>query len=297
MKIIKEIRPPQLLISQVACLGYFDGLHLGHQKLIAKTLALATKNQQESLFLTFSQAPKKVITKQYFDELMTLQEKKLLIKQYGFNNMVIFPFNETTKQWSADDFIKYLQGLNITTIVIGKDFRFGFKGVGSYLALQKYFQVILIDDVIINGQKVSSSLIRSLLKHHQLEQANNLLTRKYKISSSVMHGKEIGRLINFPTANLHLDNNYNLLPQGVYITHVKYQNKIYRAISCIFITDGVLKCESYLFDFNEMIYGKKIEVLFLKYLRNNVPIKSLEHLKQLITNDKNKALEYFHKIS
>lgn len=283
--------------KQVACLGVFDGLHIGHQKLLKTVVTTARKKKYQALFFTFSISPKILIRKERTPELLTLACKERLVAQFGFDNFVIFQFNHQTRTWSINDFISYLKKLNIEIIVIGKDFRFANLAAGNINHLQANFsQVIVVHDVIKNKSRVSTTKIRLLLKNKQLAVANQLLLQPYEIEGMVVKGNEWARKINFPTANIHLDNNFNVLSAGVYITFVWVDSKKYEALSCIININGILKCESYLFNFTGNLYSKIIRIVFLEYLRDNLPLQDLAHLKRLIQTDCAQALAYFNKI-
>lgn len=299
MKIINTIDEKQQFSNkQVACLGFFDGLHIGHQLLTQTVLKEAKENNYQSLFFTFSIAPKKIILQQQYDDLLDMDDKQKLVSLMGFDNFVIFPFNDNTRKWSIEQFIFYLKQLNIDIIVVGDDFRFANFGLGNISHLQKNFsKVIVVNKFLINNDiRVSTTYIRQLLQKKQIVSANKLLLQPYNIKGIVVKGNKLGNKIQFPTANIHLNDNFSILNEGVYINNVSLDNKNYQAISCIIRIDNVLKCESYILNFNNNIYGVKIKISFLKYLRDNVAVKSLEHLKQLISEDYSKTLEYFRKI-
>lgn len=298
MKVINNLVERKILFAkkQVACLGYFDGLHKAHQKLLQLTLKLAKEKKYQSLFFTFSIAPKKMVLKHQYNDLLSLEDKIELISNQGFDNFVIFPFNETTKKWTINQFIDYLKKMNVEIIIVGDDFRFGFQRKGTINDLKANFsQVININLILENNERISTTYIRDLLKNKKIDLANKLLLQPYNIKGIVQKGNKLGRAINYPTANLHLSKIANFLPSGVYITKTFYKNKFYNSISCIFESDNILKCETYLFKFSGNLYNKEIKVFFLKYLRDNKKIISLEQLKLLINIDYKKAIEYFEK--
>lgn len=298
MKIINCLNLDGFSFSkQVACLGFFDGLHIGHQALLKKVLKIAHKKNYQALFFTFSTSPKKMILNESPPQLLPLATKKKLIANLGFDNFVIFQFNEITRTWSINDFINYLKKLNIQIIVIGNDFRFSHLAKGNIKHLQANFsEVIVVPDVIKNQMRVSTTRIRFLLKTKKITLANKLLMQPYEITGVVVKGNQWGQKINFPTANIHLDADFNVLSEGIYLTFVWVDSQKYQAITCIITIQGVLKCESYLLNFDNDLYSKTIRVVFINYLRDNVPINNLEHLRELIKVDYQQALAYFKKI-
>lgn len=277
----------------VACLGFFDGLHLGHQKLIEETLKQAKLRNYQSLFFTFSQSPKLAINNESnCNIILSLQQKQQLIHRKQFNYFAIFEFNDQSKKLTKEEFITILKKLNIKVIIVGEDFRFGYKRVGTISDLKEHFEVIIKSAVFYNSQKVSTTYIKQLLLSHQIEVANSLLMKPFSIEGQVHYGNQWGRKINFPTINFHLNSQFNLLPTGIYITSLFINNKKYYGLTCIIEIDNILKCETHILEYDGNLYCKNIIIYFLHFIRNNLPIKDLEHLKQLILEDKRKTLLY-----
>lgn len=295
MKIINVNSKNNIKIKSplVACLGFFDGLHLGHQKLIAETLKQAKLRNYLSLFFTFSQSPKSVVNNESnCNIILSLQQKQQLIRQKKFDYFTIFEFNEQTKKITKEEFIAILKKLNIKVIIVGEDFRFGYQRAGTINDLKAHFEVIIKLSVFHNSQRVSTTYIKQLLLNHQIEVANSLLIKPFLIEGKVHYGNQWGRKINFPTINFHLNSKFNLLPTGIYITSLFINDKKYYGLTCIIEIDNILKCETHILEYEGNLYSKKITIYFLHFIRSNLPIKNLEHLRQLILEDKQTALVY-----
>lgn len=265
---------PKLEINSCT-IGNFDGLHLGHQKLIED----AKVNSFKSLVITFDDIFK--------DKIITLENKIKKIEEFEIDYLIILKF-EDFKDMFHNEFVKMLKKINVKRISIGKDFRFGFKKEGDYIDLQNKFETYLIDEVEVNNEKVSSTLIRSKLKEGKIKEANELLGYNFFLTGEVKNGNELGRTIGFPTANLEVD---TLLNNGVYKTQTTVDDVLYNSITNIgynptFNEQKQLRIETNILDFNEDIYGKEIKVEFIDKIREEIKFQSKEHLQQQLNEDK-----------
>lgn len=265
---------PKLEINSCT-IGNFDGLHLGHQKLIED----AKVNSFKSLVITFDDIFK--------DKIITLENKIKKIEEFEIDYLIILKF-EDFKDMFHNEFVKMLKKINVKRISIGKDFRFGFKKEGDYIDLQNKFETYLIDEVEVNNEKVSSTLIRSKLKEGKIKEANELLGYNFFLTGEVKNGNELGRTIGFPTANLEVD---TLLNNGVYKTQTTVDDVLYNSITNIgynptFNEQKQLRIETNILDFNEDIYGKEIKVEFIDKIREEIRFQSKEHLQQQLNEDK-----------
>lgn len=265
---------PKLEINSCT-IGNFDGLHLGHQKLIED----AKVNSFKSLVITFDDIFK--------DKIITLENKIKKIEEFEIDYLIILKF-EDFKDMFHNEFVKMLKKINVKRISIGKDFRFGFKKEGDYIDLQNKFETYLIDEVEVNNEKVSSTLIRSKLKEGKIKEANELLGYNFFLTGEVKNGNELGRTIGFPTANLEVD---TLLNNGVYKTQTTVDGVLYNSITNIgynptFNEQKQLRIETNILDFNEDIYGKEIKVEFIDKIREEIKFQSKEHLQQQLNEDK-----------
>ena len=290
--------------SLVCCIGFFDGLHLGHQELITNTIRLANKLNVESALITFEPDPW-VITKglpiDQVQHINDLNVKLELLNKFGINNLIILEFDQIMSHLTSEQFTKVLyDNIDIKGLVYGFDFHYGYKGSGNHntLKLQVHSDTILkqitsIDDDI---GKISSSRISSLLIEGSVKKVNKLLGYKYYIKGKVICGNAKGRTIGFPTANVEYSKELLLPKIGVYIGYVKYLNNYYKAIINIgnnptFNYVNKVSLETYILDFNKDIYDEIIDIIFVDYLRDETKFSSIFELKNQLNIDSNKARE------
>lgn len=278
-------------------LGSFDGLHKGHLELVEKVVSLADKNKGKSIVYTFKNHPRTVLQPDFKSQLlMDNKSKEEILKNYGVDLVYFEKFNKEFMEKSPEEFIKYIvEKFDLSGIVTGFNHRFGYKNLGDVNLLKelgrKYgFEVFVIEPCEYRGIVISSTRIRKELEEGNIEDANNMLTRPYFLEGEVVHGKEIGRTIGFPTANLKRDNRFLLPEEGVYYTNVFWNNNLYRAITSIGSNPTVngenITVESHILDFDKNIYDDKIKVKFIKKIRNNVKFNSLDELKEQLNRDK-----------
>ncbi len=265
-------------------IGYFDGIHLGHQKIIN----LVSQSENYKVLITFDQHPNK-------QEIMQIEQKLNILEQYQFDEVIIIAMNEINRQKSPEQFINFIAKFNLNKLFLGSDFRFGKNAMGSIEQLQKEFNVEVVDFVENTQGKISSTELRNALNNRDLKTYKILTGRNYIVQGTVVYGDQIGRTINFPTANLDIED--VLLGNGVYLTKVKINNRIYNAITNVgnrpTVNGKKNKIESHIIDFNDIIYNMNIEVEFIKFIRNELKFNSLEELKLQIEKDKKTAKEYY----
>ena len=278
-------------------LGSFDGIHMGHMSLINKTVELAQKNNAKSIVYTFKNHPREVINKDASIELlMDNDEKYNVLKE---NDIDIIKFQEFSKdfmQKSSEEFVRDLvEEFNVKGIVVGFNYRFGYKNSGDVNLLEKLstkynYELYVMPAFTYNNLVVSSTEIRNLIKEGSIEKANIMLGREYTLHGTVERGKQIGRTIGFPTANLKYNFKKILPKEGVYYTEVLVNNTLYKAITNIgnnpTVNGSKITVESYLLDFDEDIYDKEIKVYFLKYIRGVHKFNSLDELREQLQKDK-----------
>lgn len=296
MKILNiKYEAPHLNDSRVACIGFFDGVHLGHQELIKETIKVAKKLNIKPALFTFEKSPKEVLKKEKIKYLTTNQDKMEILESLGIEEMIILKFDEKIANYSKEEFMeKIIYPLGIRTLVFGYDFRFAKNGEGNSSALKllqtENFSVVEIPEVIKEGEKISTTRISKLLLAGYLEQANRLLGHNYKIKGMVVRGYGNGKKFGYPTANI--DTNAYVLPKkGVYAVEVKVNNKIYKGMANIGNHPTVIKTKDLLlevniFDFDKDIYGQIIEVFFLYYIRDEIKFSSIDELIKQMDEDK-----------
>lgn len=270
----KKMIIPKLELSY-ATIGNFDSVHLGHKLLINKTKDSGFK----SLVITFDDLGK--------DMIFPLEEKIKLIEKLEVDYLVILKY-EDFKDMFYYEFNKLLKKMKVKQVIIGKDFRYGFKGEGDYIDLENKFEVSIVDYYLLNEEKVSSNKIRHYLKEGNILKVNELLGYNYYIKSIVVSGNELGRTIGFPTANLDVN---TLLSGGVYKTITTINDIEYKSITNIgynptFNNQEQLKIETNILEFNEDIYNQEIKVEFIDKIRDEVKFNSKEELIVQLNKDK-----------
>lgn len=306
MQVFKSLENLPKFKNAIVTIGTFDGVHLGHQKLLERINELAKKNNGESILITFHPHPRFVVQPDCDLKLLnTIDEKIELIEKYKVDNIVVAPFSKEFSDMPAISYVKdfLVENFKPHTLVIGYDHHFGKNRRGNISLLEEYknifdYNVEQISKETIQDIDISSTKIREALAQGKVQTANQLLGHQYSISGFVTKGEQLGRKIGFPTANVQLLVDYKLIPKnGVYIVNVKVKNKLFKGMLNIGLRptiEGLNKTiEVNIFDFDEDIYGDKIEIFLLKYIREEQKFQSLEALKQQLEKDKITALTYF----
>lgn len=280
--------------NSVVTIGKFDGVHKGHQKLIRYTVNMAKKYKLSSVVIMIR---KKNVS------IYHIEENISFIKALGVNYIIVIDFLPEFYTMEAKEFFnKLIEYYRMKRIVIGEDFAFGKDRGGDIDFINKYALEKGINVNIVNflnhcGDKVSSSKIRDCLSNGEVESVSKMLGRDYSMSGIIIHGNALGRKIGYPTANLELNDNIFVPKMGVYSSLVKIGNsaKLYKALTFIGISNinKELRVESHILDFSKMIYGKKITVIFLKYIRDNIKVNSIEEVKSLLEKDEYNVRKYF----
>ena len=289
----------------VVTIGNFDGLHIGHKKLITTTKKYALDNNLKSVVITFNPHPLEVIKNaKPFYYIFSEKEKTLEIEKENIDFFIKYPFNKDFASITPDEFIDILiNKLNCKILVVGEDYCFGKNRTGNIDTLQnigreKNIKVIKIPNIIINGERASSTLIRDAINNRNIKKANLILNKPYYILGKVVEGNKLGRTIGFPTANIIPPKNKLLPPDGVYITKTKFNNNIYDSITNIGTNPTVNNLhrtiETFIFDFNENLYNKIIQVYFYDYIRGVKKFNNIQELKTQISKDINIASNFFN---
>ena len=279
----------------VVTIGNFDGLHIGHKKLISTTKKYALDRNLKSVLITFNPHPIEVLKNIPFLRIFSEQEKNIEIEKENIDFFIRYPFTKEFALISPIDFVSILSNkLNCKVLVVGEDYCFGRNRAGNVETLKKLgkesnIEVIVVSNIIIDGERVSSSIIRNCIKEKNIKKANMLLNRPYYILSKVVEGNKLGRTIGFPTANIIPLENKILPPDGVYITKTIYEGKTYKSITNIGTNPTVNNIhktiETYIFDFNENLYGEYIKVCFYDWIRGVEKFDGIESLKKQICKD------------
>lgn len=287
-------------------LGNFDGLHIGHMALINTLISECKLHELQSVVYTFKKHPDTMLRKALISPLITTNEMKTrLLASTDLDILCYQDFDETFSRLSPDEFIKNIlvDKLKIRLAVVGFNYRFGYMGKGDVDYLRRSgekfgFRVIVIPPVKVNSEVVSSTLIREYIKKGRTERVFQLLGRHFSLYGTVVGGRRVGRTLGFPTANIVAHPEMVVPANGVYITKTKYEDKWINSITNIGIAptlrnESVFSIETHLFDFDEDIYGKDIEVCFIHKLRGEKKFENIEALKKQVDLDIRKARAYW----
>ncbi|SFT53894.1 riboflavin kinase / FMN adenylyltransferase [Algoriphagus locisalis] len=303
MKIYEGLSDFPKLSNAVVTSGTFDGVHLGHQKILHRIRELARSINGETVLITFWPHPRLVL---YPEEhnlrlLSTFEEKAKLLRQFGIDHLVTIPFTKEFSQLTSKEFIESVLVDTIQTkkLVIGYDHRFGKNREGSFEYLKAHHEEYGFDLEEISRQDVedigvSSTKIRHALETSDISTAINYLGRPYELNGLVIKGQQIGRSIGFPTANIHIPNDYKLIPKdGVYAVEALVNGSLYKAMLNIGnrpTVNGTQKTvEANLFDFQGDLYDKQITIYLKAFLREEQKFDGLEALKQQLFQDQKNA--------
>lgn len=283
-------------------LGSFDGLHSGHLSLVNKIIELANENKGKSIVYTFKNHPRTLIKGATPPKLlMDNESKEEILEALGVDLIYFEEFNEEYMKLTPEGFIKYLcEKFKVKGIVIGFNYRFGYKNVGNIEMLKelstKYgYELYVMEPCNYEDEVISSTRIRNELLSGNVDKAMKMLNRPYCIKGKVVHGKKLGRAIGFPTANLDYSKEALIPKKGVYYTNVQWQGKIYKGITSVgnnpTVNGDKLTIETYILDFNNDLYGHNIKVYFIKKIRDEKKFNSIDDLVIQLKKDKYYALE------
>lgn len=329
MKIYNHIDEFIPLENAAVTIGTFDGVHIGHQKIISQLKEEAKKINGETVILTFFPHPRMILhpEDQSLKLITTIPEKAELLRQMGIDHLIITPFTRDFSNLSPEEYIKnvLVDKIGTKSIVIGYDHRFGKDRSGGLPELQNYadaygYTVTEIPEQDINEISISSTKIRTALKNGNIDDANRFLGYPFPLNGKVVKGDQIGRTLGYPTANLFIEEDYKLIPSdGIYavevLIHPAQKNKN-QEISNLYRTENISEenrfkgmayighrptidgmsqnIEVNIFDFDQDIYHSKIKLLFLHFIRHDIKFNSLEELKLQLAADKIAVLEKFN---
>lgn len=289
-----------LNVRTAACIGYFDGIHLGHKALIDKAVQIAKSKNIESALITFDPDPWVTVKGERFvQHLNTMKERELIAEKYGIQNWIVMDFTKEMSQLSPLEFIHCLMRCNIDTLVCGFDYHYGAFGKGNTETLiedsKGCFNVVVIDSVDSGGEKISTTRITALIKNGDVKRANELLNYPYSIRGTVVKGRQKGRNIGFPTANVEVEKEYVLPSPGVYAGKANINDKSFSCMINVghnptFNYKEEISIEAHLFDFHEIIYQKEIQLEFISRVRDEKKFNRVEDLIQQLEEDKKTVL-------
>jgi riboflavin kinase/FMN adenylyltransferase len=285
--------------NSIITVGTFDGVHHAHRELISQIQREATMNDSESVIITFHPHPRSIVQPETPIELLTsINEKINLIEKLGVNHLVIVPFTKEFSQLTARDYIEkfLIKYFKPSYIVIGYNHQFGHHRDGNIELLQKlstvyHYKVEEINKQLLNDIEVSSSRIRIALKEGDIKTANELLASPYQLIGEVIEGKQLGRTLGFPTANIKINDSNKLIPSiGVYAVTIKIKDQFYKGMMNIGkrpTVNGINETiEVNIFDFDSDIYNSSITIYLIERIRDEIKFSSLDELKNQLALDK-----------
>ncbi len=280
--------------KSVVAIGNFDGVHIGHRRILYKTVSIAKKENIESIAITFYPHPKTLFSKKPFPLIQNLEQRINLIKKIGIDRVEIIEFNKDFSNFKPEEFIKFLKNkFSPLYIVVGEEFRFGKEKKGDVKLLKSFsknlgIKVSPVKKVLLYGEKVSSSIIKDYLLEGNLQRARLLLGGFYSYTGKVVKGKSLGKLLGYPTANIIPDFNF-LLPNGIYITRTKVKNSFYNSITYVgnspTLKKGNTFIETHIFNLKDEIYKDYVEIFFIDFLREEKKFKNKKELIEQIKFD------------
>ncbi|MBB5323627.1 riboflavin kinase/FMN adenylyltransferase [Anoxybacillus tepidamans] len=302
----KEDFPPTVM-----ALGYFDGVHVGHQRVICSAVQIATEKGYKSAVMTFHPHPSVVLGKkeQHVQLITPLKEKERLIAQLGVDYLYIVEFTAEFAELLPQQFVdQYIIGFHVKHVVAGFDFTYGRLGKGTMETLpfhsREQFTHTTVPKLTRNGEKISSTYIRQLLKNGEVCQLPELLGRFYTVEGTVISGEKRGRTIGFPTANIELADDYLLPALGVYAVKVKIGGETFEGVCNVGYKptfhdkrEGQPDIEVHIFNFSKDVYGEAVTIEWHKRLRSEQKFSSIEQLVAQIERDKEQAKAYFRNLS
>ncbi len=281
----------------IITIGNFDGVHLGHRAVIDAVIREARINKLKSIVITFSPHPAKILKNMFLPKLMSLEHRIKFIKDLGIDNVVVINFDKQFASVSPENFIKKLiSRYNLKELVISRKFAFGKNKSGDSIFLKKLaekygFKLKIVTTKEINNEPISSTRIRTMVLTGKLAKAKKLLGRDFSIYGNVVRGEGIGKKYGFPTANLKVTNEA-IPPDGVYACYVKFNHEVYKGALSIgnkptfhFKAPKIPYIEVFIFDYNNDIYGKDLEVFIVKKIRDQIKFDNSTELSAKISED------------
>ena len=289
------------LSNTVVTLGKFDGLHLGHKELIDEVL---NSTGLAKVLFTFDVNPYGKLFDKTMRVIYTNEERKLIVKDFGLDYMINFPFTKDIINTSADDFIRKIivDKLGAKKLVVGTDFRFGKDRLGDVVLLEKRsedfgYELKVMEKKRMYGEEISSTRIRTLIQNGEINTANELLGRAFSFSGEIIHGNHLGHTVGMPTINIKPAEDKLLPPFGVYASDTELDGKTYRGITNIGVKPTISEknavgIETWLFGLDEDVYGHFAKVDLLDFIRAERKFDSLEEVKKQVNIDVVRAKEF-----
>jgi riboflavin kinase/FMN adenylyltransferase len=305
MKIYHGTNNFKRLDHAVVTSGTFDGVHIGHQKILKRLVEVARKEGGESVLITFWPHPRIVLNDNpgFLKLINTIDEKQQILRSLGIDHLVMIPFTREFSNTTSEEFIRrvLVDAIGTKKLIIGYNHRFGKNREGSFESLRKNgprygFEVEEIPKHEIDHVGISSTMIRKALSEGDVSVAKKFLGRYFTLSGIIIHGDKLGSKLGFPTANIQVEETYKLIPaDGVYAVYVTLENVTYQGMLNIgnrpTVEGHEKRIEVNIFDFDQKIYGKAVTISFVKRIRDEKKFNNLEALSRQLSDDRLKAIE------
>ncbi len=295
---VRTLKPGMDLSNTVAAIGFFDGVHLGHAALLQKTRELAASKGSTSAVVTFDEHPRRLFSNEDFLYLTPLAMRLEHFEAEGFDVAYVLPFDRKMASLSPETFIEDYLG-TLQTLVCGFDFTYGRGGLGDVYSLRETatFEVVVLDERTVAGDKIGSTRIRRLLREGKVRAAETLLGRPYTIEGTVVAGDRRGRTIAYPTANLETGA-FFIPARGVYATRTKVQGRWHPSMSSIGYNptlnrSGTIRVETHLLDYQGDLYGETLRLAFIEQLREERHFPTTASLVAQIKEDEQRTRDIF----
>jgi len=299
MIIIKDINKIEKTTSNnCISIGNFDGMHKGHIELVKENVRIAKENNLVPTVLTFDQMPEEYFKTNDFFRLMEMSDKYKVFEKLGVEQVFVIPFDKSFSEINENVFIKeiLIEKLSLKYLIVGKDFKFGYKRMGNIELLQKYselggYNLLSLDLVKISSDKISSRDIRILIKNGKIKEANQILAVPFSLSGKVIHGEKRGRRLGYPTANIEIYKSYPI--NGIFLVNILFEDKKLFGLASwgnkptFSGIDHVLEVN--ILDFESDIYGKQLKVIFIDKIRDQIKFDNQDELIEQMNKDKKTA--------
>jgi riboflavin kinase/FMN adenylyltransferase len=273
-------------------------MHKGHIELVKETVRIAKENNLVSTVLTFDQMPEEYFKANDFFRLMEMSDKYKVFEKLGIEQVIVIPFDKSFSEINENIFIKeiLIEKLSLKYLIVGKDFKFGYKRMGNIELLQKYselggYNLLSLDLVKISSDKISSRDIRILIRNGKIKEANQLLAVPFSLSGKVIHGEKRGRRLGYPTANIEIYKSYPI--NGIFLVNILFEDKKLFGLASwgnkptFSGIDHVLEVN--ILDFESDIYGKQLKVIFIDKIRDQIKFDNQDELIEQMNKDKKTA--------
>ena len=308
MRIFDNLKSYSSKKESILTIGTFDGVHIGHNKILKRLIQDSKKNNLSSLVMTFFPHPRMILNKSHDIKMIdTISEKINLLEKTGLDNLIIHPFDNNFSKIRAKEFVEEIlvKKLKIKEIIIGYDHKFGKDREASVEDLKKFgkdymFTVKEIPAQEIDSIAISSTKIRNAILNGEIEKCNKFLGRNFILTGKVVYGDGLGKKIDFPTANIEIKETYKIIPKnGVYLVKTKINSNTYFGMMNIGIRPTVggrnKSLEIHFFNFKDNIYGKNVSIEIIKKIRDEEKFSSIDQLKIQLKKDEQFCLKLINK--